>query len=66
MWVLSQIAKVFSTKTKQIVVKVYPKKSKNIITYNTGTTGISTTTSVDVDTRVQYSPTSGFSTFNLV
>ena len=62
MSLFSKIANVFSTKR---IVKVYPKKSTNTITY-TGTTGISTTTSVDVDTRVQYSPTSGFSTFNLV
>ena len=63
MYLFSKLTNVLFTKR---IVKVYPNKYNiNILTY-TGTTGISTTTSVDVDTRVQYSPTSGFSTFKLV
>ena len=61
MSLFSKIANVFFTKR---IVKFNPKKSTNTITY-TGTC-ISTTTSVDVDTKIKYSTTSGFSTFKLV
>lgn len=60
---ISKIVKLLLPETQRIVI-VYPKKSTNTITY-TGTC-ISTTTSVDVDTKIKYSTTSGFSKFKLV